>query len=124
MAGPSSTEEAAAIGHINVSEPGDSTLSCEELKLAVADMDGKVETLQAALSEEQADQAYNSAMIDMSVANAYQGIYGNTFGSMQSALGNSAKAIDQQELAQLNVKFQNAQQRRDNLTQTYNQRCF
>ena len=122
--GTSARSQAAGISRINAVEPGDSTKSCEELTASIKDMDGKIDILEEALSDAQSSANANSAMTDMVISNAYAGAYGSMFGPVQSMLGSQARGADQKTIQDLNFKYQNAQQRRSNLTQNYNQRCF
>jgi len=108
---------------IRVVEPGDTKLSCPDLKSNIALMDGKIAELQKATRDSTVNNAVASSASSVVVSNSYNGAYGEVFGPLQSMLASADSAQRGYDTGQLHDDLTAAKNRRDYLTDMYNKRC-
>jgi hypothetical protein len=109
---------------INIVEPGDTTMSCDDLKKTIADMELAVEHLQADYTSAQTAETMTEAVTSYSTPSAYQGQYGALFGSIDSVMKAMNRSHSHSAVEQAGEMLRNARARREHLVSTYNQRCF
>jgi hypothetical protein len=120
----SSGVNATSLGPINVVEPGDTTMSCEELKVAIDVAGENVNALTQARSAAQGRAGTNAAISGFAVTNSYNGAYSNFFGPLTQALASKQASNDQLSFQTISENLSNATQRRTYLVGIHNQRCF
>jgi hypothetical protein len=110
-------------GTLHVVEPGDNTMSCDNLKTSIAQVDNTITQLQ----NTQRDQVMGNAMADTAstnaVSSAYAGPQSEIFGPLQTALASVSSAQRQHDTTKLAENLASAKGRRDHLTNIHNQRC-
>jgi hypothetical protein len=109
---------------INMVEPGDTTMSCDDLKKAIADMELSVEHLQADYTSAQTAETMTEAATSYSTPSAYQGQYSALFGSIDSVMKAMNRSHSHSKVEEVGELLQNAKSRREHLVGIYNQRCF
>jgi len=121
---PDLVRQAMNIGPINSVEAGDTTMSCQELKNAIAEADQNYILLSEARKEAQSRAGTHSAFAGYAVSTGYSGAYGNLFGPLQQLLASKQSSDDQLKIQNLNEQWAAANQRRTYLVSLNNQRCF
>jgi hypothetical protein len=110
--------------HINIVEPGDTTMSCDDLKKAIADMELAVDHLQADYTSAQTAETMTEAATSYSTPGAYQGQYSALFGSIDSVMKAMNRSHSHSNVEKAAELLGNAKARRESLAGIYNQRCF
>jgi len=121
---PSGFADPASPVLINVVEPGDSTLSCEELKAAIDAATYNVNRLSQARNDAQSKAGTDTALSGLAVTSSYAGRFSNLFGPITQALASKQSSNDQQAFQMISENLSRADQRRTYLVGIHNQRCF
>jgi hypothetical protein len=111
--GPDYRSQVAALPRINTVEPGDTTMSCDNLKSGIQAMDDRMDLLRKASSDASSSASTFAAL---GALGAYTGSYTPAASFAASEKGREAGSYESQ--------ISLASQRRNALTLIYNQRCF